>query len=184
MPRNFWILGMIITLGCADPVLSETSTAPVLSPAQSDGAVKELRARSLTFPIDGFDVARIKGSFEEMRGGSPHHASDILAPRGTEIHAVDDGTVAKLFLSELGGITVYQYDSQKKFVYFYAHMEGYAPGLKDGAIVKKGDVLGYVGTSGDAPKNTPHLHFEITIPGPEKKWWQTAPIDPYLVFDK
>jgi murein DD-endopeptidase MepM/ murein hydrolase activator NlpD len=107
-----------------------------------------------------------------------------LRHRNTEIYAVDDGSIAKLFLSKDGGVTIYQLDKAKKYVYYYAHLERYATGLKDDQIVRKGEVIGFVGTSGDAPEDSPHLHFEMTVAGPNHQWWHTAPLDPYLVFKK
>jgi peptidoglycan LD-endopeptidase LytH len=155
-----------------------------LSSQARNAAIKELRARNLIVPIKNFDISRIKDSYNEMRGNQRHEASDMLAPRGTPILAVDDGTVAKLFLSRFGGITVYQMDPGKKYVYYYAHLDRYADGLHNDDRVVKGQVIGYVGTSGDAPKDTPHLHFSVSVLGPEKNWWQTEPLDPYEVFKK
>jgi murein DD-endopeptidase MepM/ murein hydrolase activator NlpD len=153
-----------------------------LSESQATQAVTELRSRKLTFPIKGFDPERVKNSYNESRGNQKHEAVDILAPRDTPIMAVDDGTIAKLFLSKLGGTTIYQFDPSRKYIYYYAHLEKYADGLKDGAAIKRGQIMGYVGTSGDAPPNTPHLHLSISMPEADKKWWQTAPLNPYLVF--
>ena len=96
--------------------------------------------------------------------------------------AVEDGTVAKLFLSDAGGITIYQTDPTQTFVYYYAHLERYAAGLEEGDSVKRGDVIGYVGTSGNAPRDTPHLHFAIFRMTEDKRWWQGTAIDPYSVL--
>jgi peptidoglycan LD-endopeptidase LytH len=161
-----------------------TSSRPELklSDDQANRAVEELRSRRLLFPIAGFDPERVKNSYNETRGNQLHEAVDILAPRNTPVMAVEDGTIAKLFLSKPGGNTIYEFDPSKRFIYYYAHLEKYADGLKDGASVRRGEVIGFVGTSGDAPKNTPHLHFSISMPGADKKWWQTAPLNPYLVF--
>jgi len=158
--------------------------APQLTAQQQQAAISDLRGRKLVFPIAHFDVQRIKGSFDEMHGGEKHRASDILAPAGTPIHAVDDGRIAKLFNSKTGGTTIYQFDSQKHFVFYYAHLQKYAEGLKDGSAVQKGDILGYVGSSGNASSDAPHLHFEITISGKDSRWWNIPAIDPYLVFQK
>jgi murein DD-endopeptidase MepM/ murein hydrolase activator NlpD len=97
---------------------------------------------------------------------------------------VENGTIAKLFTSVAGGTTIYQFDPTGRFCYYYAHLQAYAPGLHDGQSVSAGDVIGYVGTTGNAPANTPHLHFaifEVTVPG---QWWNGRPIDPYLVFKR
>jgi murein DD-endopeptidase MepM/ murein hydrolase activator NlpD len=96
--------------------------------------------------------------------------------------AVEDGTVARLFLSDAGGITIYQFDPTKNYVYYYAHLERYVEGLKESASVKRGQVIGYVGTTGNAPRDTPHLHFAIFRLTDEKKWWQGTAIDPYSVL--
>jgi murein DD-endopeptidase MepM/ murein hydrolase activator NlpD len=108
-----------------------------------------------------------------------HEAIDILAPRYTPVVAVDDGTVAKLFYSRDGGITVYHFDPQRNYCYYYAHLQTYAEDLKEGDALKRGQVIGYVGTSGNAPPNTPHLHFAVHVLTPEKVWYRGTPIDPY-----
>jgi peptidoglycan LD-endopeptidase LytH len=147
--------------------------------------VTELRRRALQLPIDHASIDAMEGSFAERRGRTRgHQAIDILAVRNTPIRAVDDGTIARLFESKAGGLSIYQFDPARRFNYYYAHLERYAKGLQEGQRVSAGDVVGYVGTSGNAPKNTPHLHFAISELGPERRWWQGRPIDPYLVFKK
>jgi murein DD-endopeptidase MepM/ murein hydrolase activator NlpD len=93
--------------------------------------------------------------------------------------AADEGNVAKLFLSKPGGLTVYQFDGSQTYCYYYAHLDHYAPGLKEGTLLRKGEVLGYVGSSGDASAGAPHLHFTIFKLGPDRHWWQGTAIDPY-----
>lgn len=132
--------------------------------------------------LAGVEARTLKGSFYEKRGSGIHHAVDILAPRNTPVLAVEDGTIARLFDSKAGGHTIYHVDPSSQFVYYYAHLEKYAEGLKDGDRVKKGQVIGYVGTSGNAPPNTPHLHFSIGVMGPEKRTWCAAELDPYEVY--
>jgi peptidoglycan LD-endopeptidase LytH len=136
----------------------------------------------LRVPIDGIDLESLKGGFAEERAGHAHEAVDILAPRNTPVHAVGDGTIAKLFTSKAGGLTIYQFDPSQRFCYYYAHLERYAAGLNDGNRVAQGQVIGYVGTSGNAPPDTPHLHFAIFELGPDKHWWEGKAIDPYEVF--
>ena len=137
---------------------------------------------TLRMPIDGVDVESLKGGFAEARTGHPHEAVDILVPRNTPIHAVDNGTIAKLFVSKAGGLTVYQFDPSSELCYYYAHLERYADDLHEGNAIRKGDVIGYVGTSGNAPKNTPHLHFAVFHLDERKHWWQGTALDPYRVF--
>ena len=133
-------------------------------------------------PIDGVSVEALKGGFSEGRTGHAHEAVDIVMPRGTPIHAVTDGTIAKLFFSKAGGITAYQFDQDGRLCYYYAHLERYADGLHDGQHLSKGEVIGYVGTSGNAPPGTPHLHFAVFELNADRRWWQGRPLDPYLVF--
>lgn len=155
---------------------------PVLS-AGGSGLVDELRERRLTIPVEGYDRGRLVQSFDDPRGGSRRHeAIDILAPRNTPVLAAEDGTIARLFTSRAGGTTLYQYDPSERFVYYYAHLERYADGLVEGQQLRRGQVIGYVGTSGNAPPNTPHLHFAIFELTGRKRWWEGNPIDPYEVL--
>lgn len=146
-----------------------------LSPAEFD----VLASRNLLIPVKDIRASQIRDTFDEGRGKRKHEALDILAPRGTPVIAVDDGKVAKLFTSVAGGITLYQFDPSQQYVYYYAHLEGYAPGVKEGMQLKRGDVVGYVGTTGNAPKGTPHLHFAIFRMTPEKKWWKGTALNPF-----
>jgi peptidoglycan LD-endopeptidase LytH len=141
--------------------------------------VEVLQRRRLAIPVKGVDAAQLRDNFEETRGKRKHEAIDILAPKGTHVIAAGDGRVAKLFTSAAGGLTVYQIDPDERFIYYYAHLDRYAEGLKEGVVLKKGDLVGYVGTSGNAPKNTPHLHFTIFRLGPTKQWWKGTALNPY-----
>jgi murein DD-endopeptidase MepM/ murein hydrolase activator NlpD len=128
-----------------------------------------------------------KGQFADRRehGNRAHEAVDILVPRNTPVHAAESGTIAKLFFSKGGGgNTIYEFDPSGRYCYYYAHLERYADGLKDGQHVARGDVIGFVGTSGNAPPNTPHLHFAVFALGPAHQWWKGQPLDPYLVFER
>jgi murein DD-endopeptidase MepM/ murein hydrolase activator NlpD len=145
-------------------------------------AVAELRRHQLRMPIENADLAVMEGDFAERRGEREHEAVDILAPRNTPVRAVEGGQIAKLFFSNAGGITIYQFDPTGRFAYYYAHLERYVDGLREGQAVSSGDVIGYVGTSGNAPANTPHLHFAVFELTDDRQWWEGRPIDPYLVF--
>ena len=144
--------------------------------------VRLLAARGLAIPVAGIERRALYDSFVDRRGSRKHEAIDIHAPRGTPVIAAGDGCVVKLFRSIPGGITAYQFDPEGHFVYYYAHLDRYADELKEGTLLRRGDVLGYVGTTGNAPANTPHLHFAIFRLGPEKRWWQGEPVNPYAVF--
>lgn len=134
----------------------------------------------LLVPVDGMPPAKLADTYDQPRGNERHHeALDILAPKGTKVVAAADGRIVKLFTSKPGGLTIYQFDPTEKYAYYYAHLDRYADGLQEGAQVKRGDVIGYVGTSGNADPNAPHLHFAVFELTPEKQWWKGTPVNPY-----
>jgi murein DD-endopeptidase MepM/ murein hydrolase activator NlpD len=156
--------------------------SPMIRASDADDT-QVLRSRNLTMPIANVKPGDMEDTFEQSRaGGKRHEATDILAPRNTPVLAVDDGVIRKLFLSKPGGITIYEFDREGIYCYYYAHLDHYAEGLKEGARVKRGETIGYVGTTGDAPPNRPHLHFAITKLGPEKNWWQGTAVNPYPIL--
>jgi murein DD-endopeptidase MepM/ murein hydrolase activator NlpD len=142
--------------------------------------------RPLAMPVAGVNPSSIRDNFDEMRGGATrrHDALDILAPRGTNVIAADDGTVKKLFTSVAGGLTVYEFDPDGRYCYYYAHLDAYASGLHEGQVLHRGDLVGYVGTTGNAPKDTPHLHFAVIRLDPDKRWWTGTAINPYPLLYK
>jgi murein DD-endopeptidase MepM/ murein hydrolase activator NlpD len=147
-------------------------------------AVEWLRRRDLKIPVDGADDDDLRDTFFDARGsGRAHEALDIMAPRHTPVLAVDDGVIKKLFNSQGGGgITIYQFDPTETYCYYYAHLDRYAPGLHEGQHVRRGDVIGYVGSTGNASPDAPHLHFAIFRLGLERQWWKGEPINPYPVL--
>lgn len=155
------------------------------APTAADVAsvVRELQARRLTIPVAGVTRETLaSGSFLEGRESHTHEALDILAPRGTAIVAVEDGRIAKLFWSQAGGHTIYQFDPSDRVAYYYAHLDRYADGLTEGHIVHRGDIIGFVGSTGNAHADAPHLHFAIFVLTPERQWWKGTAIDPYPVL--
>lgn len=152
------------------------------SPAPGSRPIEDLRSRLLALPVEGVTAAQLQPSFEQTRGERRHEAIDILAPAGTPVYAVEGGRIAKLFVSDRGGLTIYQFDPLERYAYYYAHLSRYASGLQEGQQISRGEVIGYVGVSGNAPPDTPHLHFAIFELGPEKRWWEGRPIDPFLVW--
>ena len=142
----------------------------------------DLAERNLLMPVQGAAPTALSDNFYDARGGRAHEALDIMAPRGTPVLAVDDGTIAKLFDSEYGGLTIYHFDPTETYTYYYAHLDRYAPGLVEGDSVRRGQVLGYVGTTGNASPDSPHLHFAVFRLGPEKRWWKGTPINPFPLF--
>ena len=152
-------------------------------PSVGVNPIEDLRNRHLTLPVKGAQPTDVHDMFNEKRGSSRRHeAIDMLAPRNTPVIAVEDGTIARLFFSEAGGITIYQADPTNTYIYYYAHLEKYADGLKEEQKIKRGDLLGYVGTSGNAPRDTPHLHFAIFKMDDKKQWWQGTALNPFQVL--
>jgi murein DD-endopeptidase MepM/ murein hydrolase activator NlpD len=135
-------------------------------------------------PILGIKPYELRDSFNEVHSGHQHQAIDIMEPEGTPVRAVVDGTIQKLFLSRAGGNTIYEFDEKGVYCYYYAHLERYADGLHDGMHVSVGEIIGYVGSTGDASPAAPHLHFAINVLGPQKHWWEGVPIDPYPVLER
>jgi murein DD-endopeptidase MepM/ murein hydrolase activator NlpD len=168
----------------APPIAPEPAEAvptPPLSPAEA-GVVIALRARDLEIPVDGVDPDDLRNTFSEARGSRTHEALDIIAPRGTKVRAVEDGRIQKLFTSKAGGLTIYEFDPTETFAYYYAHLDRYADELREGQTVQRGDVIGYVGSTGNASPDAPHLHFAIFRLGPERQWWKGEAINPYPIL--
>ena len=135
----------------------------------------------LAIPVVGVKATDLVDTFDAARGaGRRHDAIDIMAPEGTPVIAAADGTIEKLFLSKGGGgITIYERSTDPRWMYYYAHLQGYAPGLAEGQQVKRGQVIARVDHTGDASPSGPHLHFAINSMAPGERWWQGTPINPY-----
>jgi murein DD-endopeptidase MepM/ murein hydrolase activator NlpD len=144
-------------------------------------STEPIAAGAMVIPVAGVAKAALREDFANIHSGHPHHAIDILAPRGTPVLAAVDGTIRKLFDSHAGGLTIYEFDVANEKSYYYAHLDSYAD-VTEGMRVRQGDVIGYVGTTGNAPANTPHLHFAITILPPDKAWSKGDAIDPYPIL--
>ena len=157
-----------------------TAAATSARPAVPVRATSRALRASLLIPVAGFPADKLKSDFTDPRsGGRSHGAIDILAPRGTPVIAATDGKIRKLFNSKAGGLTIYQYDVAEELCYYYAHLDRYADGVSEGMTVRAGDVIGYVGITGNAPPTAPHLHFAVTRLPPTKEWWKGEAIDPY-----
>lgn len=160
------------------PIATATAPPPVV--ANEPPSMRDADApRAMIIPVAGVSRSAIRDMFDDARGGRRHEAIDIMAPTGTPVIATDDGIVKKLFTSKPGGLTVYQFDPDQRFCYYYAHLDRYAPGLHEGQNLKRGEVLGYVGTTGNAPKNAPHLHFALIRLDKDRRWWKGTYVNPY-----
>jgi murein DD-endopeptidase MepM/ murein hydrolase activator NlpD len=160
-----------------------TDTAPAAQPVaavEAPAAAPANASDELLIPVQGVRRDQLQDTFTDARSqGRRHDAIDILAPAGTPVLAVADGSVEKLFDSERGGLTVYQFEPSGRYAYYYAHLQRYADGLAEKQTIRRGQVLGYVGSTGNADPGAPHLHFEIHRLGPEKQWWKGESLNPY-----
>jgi murein DD-endopeptidase MepM/ murein hydrolase activator NlpD len=139
----------------------------------------------LLVPVEGIKAGQVEDTFGQPRGKERRHeALDIMAPKGTRVLAAGDGKVVKLFNSKPGGLTVYQFDPGEKYAYYYAHLDRYAEGIKEGMELKRGDLVGYVGSTGNARAEAPHLHFAVVELTPQKQWWKGTPVDPYPLLER
>lgn len=139
----------------------------------------------LVIPVAGIRADQLSDTFDDARGeGRVHDAIDIMAPRGTPVIAASAGTVEKLFDSKLGGRTIYVRRPGGQWVDYYAHLDGYAPGLAEGKRVAQGEMIGTVGSTGDASPEAPHLHYAVNAMAPGEGWWQGEPVNPYPLLRK
>lgn len=176
--------------GAPLPPVADASLADAKLPEQPDYLAKQTGgiapssstssgAAKLMVPVEGIKAEQLSDTFGQPRGKErQHEAMDIMAPKGTKVFAVADGKIAKLFNSKPGGLTVYQFDPSETHSYYYAHLDRYAEGLKEGQQVKQGDLIGYVGTTGNADPKSPHLHFAVFELTPKKEWWKGKAVNP------
>jgi peptidoglycan LD-endopeptidase LytH len=157
--------------------IAPTADTPAGAPATAQ-ELAELSAR-LAVPVHGVPRSALRDSYDESRGERQHEALDIHAPHGTPVLAAADGRVLRLFDSTPGGLMVYSTDASGRFILFYGHLAGYADGLRDGMAIRQGQVIGYVGTTGNAAANAPHLHFGILRGDPAASWSSGVPTNPY-----
>lgn len=163
------------------PVAPAADSGP--NPTATPAEIAALK-RILRMPVQGADATKLIPSFTDARGTRSHDALDIHAPRGTPVLSAVDGTLRHLHESKAGGLMVYASDSSGRFVLMYAHLDRYADGLKEGMPLSAGQVIGYVGTTGNAPPNVPHLHFAIARVPAETRYWRGTPVDPYPLLSR
>jgi murein DD-endopeptidase MepM/ murein hydrolase activator NlpD len=177
-----WVAIAATGRGRPEPAPPARTAAPPVAPAPAVAVptppTDAIAPTRLTIPVAGVAASALRDTFHAARGERAHEALDIAAPTGTAVLAADDGTVAKLFLSKPGGTTLYQFDPSGRWAYYYAHLDRYADGIAEGRAVRRGDVIGYVGSTGNASPDAPHLHFAVFRLGPDKRWWQGEAVDP------
>ena len=153
------------------------SPSPTPAPTLEPSYVGRL---NLAVPVLGVKPERLLDTFKDARSeGRVHDAIDIPAPAGTPVIAVAEGEIIKLFESERGGKTIYQSSKDKKLIFYYAHLQGYADGLVAGKTVWQGETIGYVGDTGNAGTGNYHLHFSIMVTANPKRYWEGTNINPY-----
>jgi murein DD-endopeptidase MepM/ murein hydrolase activator NlpD len=193
MRRTILLLLTLATSACARHVYSaapapvdtravpvSTRPAAVTSAVSNADAVEYLLARGILIPVAGAALSQLQDTFDEGRdGGRVHRALDILAPRGTAVLSADSGRILRVGTNALGGNIIYAADPLGRVVYYYAHLDAFQPGLAQGAAIARGDTLGFVGTTGNAPKDTPHLHFQVMRMPSDGKYWDGEPINPF-----
>ncbi|MDB5960172.1 MAG: hypothetical protein JWP59_1466 [Massilia sp.] len=155
------------------PPVAGAASASATAAAPNGGA-------KLLLPVEGIKYAKLSDNFNQPRGSERHHeALDIMAPKGAKVFAVADGKLVKLFNSKRGGLTIYQFDPTDTYAYYYAHLDRYADGVREGTMLKRGDLIGYVGVTGNSDPKAPHLHFAVVELTPTKEWWKGTSINPY-----
>lgn len=158
------------------------ASADALSAGVTEADLEALWARQLMVPVAGLQPGQLRDDYDARRGARAYLALDLLAPKGTPVVAADDGRIGRLGTTPVGGNIIYATDPDDRFVYYYAHLDKHARGLSVGDRVKKGDVLGYVGTTGNAPSTAPHLHFQVMRMAAGRAWWDGPPINPWAFF--
>lgn len=134
---------------------------------------------SLTIPVQGVRPEQLRDSYEDARTGHVHHAIDIMAPGGTPVLAAAEGTILKLRTGGNGGITIYQIAPDGRTLYYYAHLQRYAAGIREGMPVQRGEVIAYVGDTGNAGTGNYHLHFSVGRLADPRRWWESENTNPY-----
>lgn len=179
-------LGVLLAAGTASLALLRAPLFSLPPPAAPPAGAPAppalpLPAASLEFPVLTNEAVKVQDTFDDARAGGArvHHALDIMVPRFTPVRAVADGTVARMASGGAGGVVLYQYDDTGAYAFYYAHLQSYAPGLREGQPVRRGQVIGYVGTSGNAPANAPHLHFAVLQLRERSRWWAGEAVNPY-----
>ena len=149
----------------------------------SETDVAALKAKDLLVPVAGINASQLRDTYYDGRSeGRTHEALDIMAAGGTPVLAAANGTIVRLFQSDKGGITLYQLDTSGLYIYYYAHLQRYADGVAEGKAVRRGEVIGYVGDTGNAGTGNYHLHFAISKPVAPRKWSGGLPINPYPIL--
>lgn len=160
--------------------IDETTPSADFEPIEMVSPIQPMPpAGALRIPVEGVASSALIDTYDAPRGSRSHEALDIMAPTGTPVVAAAQGTVEKLFLSDDGGKTIYIRSADGATIYYYAHLDSYAPGLEEGEFVRAGQRIGTVGATGNADPAAPHLHFAVMQMRPDESWWEGTPRNPY-----
>lgn len=183
MNSTLCAVGVALACSASSAAAHAASTAPAESrvPPAVEWSAAPLR---LTVPVAGVRRGDLRNSFAERRGNSLHEAIDIAAPRGTPVVAAAPGRIAKLFTSAAGGLTLYQFDDDERYALYYAHLDRYGERVREGMRVQRGELIGYVGATGNARADSPHLHFAVFRLGADKAWWKGTAVDAFRWFQE
>src|SRR5581483_5407509 len=176
--RAFFIYSLLALIAPSILVCGQLASAKTLTQITEEPT-------GLIIPVAGVRASDLRDTFSQARAeGRTHNALDIMAPHGTPVLAAADGEVVKLFYSERGGNTIYQLSEDKRFVFYYAHLASYAADLKQGHKARQGEVLAYVGDTGNAGAGNYHLHFAIWLVTDPKHYWDGINLNPYPILRK
>lgn len=183
----------VITLPA--PLFSPIPGQPIMEPPipawlaasdelQASGSVAQLPAGlKLIIPVANVKVEQLLDTYTAARSeGRVHNAIDIMAPQGTSVLAAADGKIARLFNSDKGGITLYQFSSDQQVIFYYAHLQRYADGVEAGRAVRQGETIAYVGDTGNAGPGNYHLHFAVWLVTDPKRYWDGLNVNPYPIL--
>ncbi len=186
VPRTVAAATPSVSAGPLPGSVSDSPTPPpekAPTPTPSSPQIGFAGRLKLILPVAGVRPDQLHDTFADSRSeGRVHDAIDIPAPLGTPVFAAADGEILKLFESDRGGTTIYQLSTDKKLVFYYAHLQRYAEDLVAGKVVHQGDVIAYVGDTGNAGAGNYHLHFSISVIGDPKRYWEGVNINPYAVL--
>jgi len=174
----FFVIGLVFL---ATPTRIDPPTpSPAPSPSPIEQPASFVGQLHLIIPVAGVQPDQLLDTFDDARSeGRVHDAIDIIAPANTPVLAASDGKILKLFQSDRGGTTIYQLSRDEKMIFYYAHLASYANNLSEGSFVRQGDVIAYVGDTGNAGAGNYHLHFSIALVADPKRYWEGTNINPY-----
>jgi len=186
-PKAYTVLAALLLAACGSPaatVRSDPGPSPTPEPRYERPAGSRPRAyvapgASLTIPVMGIRPEQLRDTYEDPRTGHTHHAIDIMAPGGSPVVAAADGSILKLRTGGNGGITIYQLAPDGRTLYYYAHLQRYAAGMREGLLIQRGQVIAYVGDTGNAGAGNYHLHFSVGRLTDPRRWWESENTNPY-----